>query len=387
VIYVEVSGCRIVSNPLCTGASVSIIPTINVNNCGLLVVKDNPLLDASDRTNPVNNIYCIGTKRVIVENNYIYSGSVKIIANAANQVDYVGIKNNYIRGIAYTLVGAAGTDTTPPTPSPTDGKPVKQVVIEGNFYDTPVTSVSDTGTIILGSYNYAEVTGADSIEYCTISDNYFKDVPASVYYIALTANNSIGCVSLSNNKYSNTSTASSGTYPVVNYNTNGTAYKELIASNEDVSGNSNTRAYLGGGNPFATTRVNQIIEKSITNPRTGLNSGSFTATLTGCTTSPTGTASYIVQDGMVIITFPSLTATSNSTSCTLTGLPSGLQPASVTSSCFVTGSNNSAVVSDMQVAIAPSSGTMTLYKNGSSTGFTGSGTKGIYASTITYMLS
>lgn len=54
--------------------------------------------------------------------------------------------------------------------------------------------------------------------------------------------------------------------------------------------------------------------------------GTYTGTLTGCTTSPTGTISYVRKGKMVTLILPSLTATSNSTACTITGAPAALRP-------------------------------------------------------------
>lgn len=56
--------------------------------------------------------------------------------------------------------------------------------------------------------------------------------------------------------------------------------------------------------------------------------GTFTATLSsGCTTTPTGTASYTVIGNQVTITIPAITCTSNTTGITISGVPSTLAPA------------------------------------------------------------
>lgn len=49
--------------------------------------------------------------------------------------------------------------------------------------------------------------------------------------------------------------------------------------------------------------------------------GSYTATLTGCTTSPTATITYTVQGKEVTLNVAAVTATSNTTAATLTGMP------------------------------------------------------------------
>jgi hypothetical protein len=54
--------------------------------------------------------------------------------------------------------------------------------------------------------------------------------------------------------------------------------------------------------------------------------GTYTATLTGCTTSPTITVRYVITGLTVTLYIPSVNATSNATSCTLTGAPAEIRP-------------------------------------------------------------
>ena len=371
--YYEVSGCYITINTLGTGGSTSVRPTVNINNSVLAVIKNNPMLDASDRTNNVNNVYCIGTQMVECVGNYLYSGVHKFVSSSTNGVDKVAFRSNYVKGTPWLFIGA-------------DTNPLKCAEVTENFFDTPVTDLASYGCVLFGSYSSA-VVGSDSIGSMRISGNYFLNVPYNVYYIALTASNSIGDVNIVGNRYSNTSTGSSGNYAVVNYNVAGSAYRVLQCANEDVYGNSNTKSYLTSGNPFSNTLLTNINETGITGTKTGFTSGSFTATLTGCTTSPTTTIYYTIRDSVVVMHIASINATSNSINCTLTGLPSILQPNVLTYFCPVAISDNSAYSNNAQASIAAGSGTITLYKNGSLNGFTNSGTKGIYASTITYMLA
>ncbi len=55
--------------------------------------------------------------------------------------------------------------------------------------------------------------------------------------------------------------------------------------------------------------------------------GSFTGSLTGCTTIPTATITYQQIGNFVTLVVPSMSGTSNSTLCTISGLPSGIAPA------------------------------------------------------------
>lgn len=115
---------------------------------------------------------------------------------------------------------------------------------------------------------------------------------------------------------------------------------------------------------------------------------SFTATLTGCTTSPTATIQAILNGKLCTLVCPGgLTATSNSTACTITGVPAGLRPPSGSIVTCGNLSNNSlpeygwATVNTLGVI-----GFGTTFANNSA-GFTAAGTKGISAGwSITYPL-
>ena len=116
-------------------------------------------------------------------------------------------------------------------------------------------------------------------------------------------------------------------------------------------------------------------------------SGSFTGTLTGCTTSPTGTVNYVRNGRMVLLAIPYMIGTSNTTSMTLTGMPVAIRPEfdQIVHGPFA--NDNGVVVSQKVDAYIANAGTITLFKGGSPTGWTSSGTKGISgASIIIYMI-
>ena len=119
---------------------------------------------------------------------------------------------------------------------------------------------------------------------------------------------------------------------------------------------------------------------TITNPIEDYQNSTFAGTLTGCTTNPTDAIEYFVTGYTVTLRIPAINCTSNTTSATITGMPTYIQPVTTQLVGAVTQDNGSEVLS--RVSIDPS-GTITLY-NGLSTTFTGSGTKGISAQTIAY---
>ena len=155
---------------------------------------------------------------------------------------------------------------------------------------------------------------------------------------------------------------------------------------------SNLTALLGA-NVQTSTDVIPIVQTSTTTTKKILVSElfnasftqTFTATLTGCTTSPTVSAVYSVTNNVVTLFVPAVTGTSNTTACTITGLPAAIIPATThTMVPCVTEDNGGTIISACDV-----SSVLTL-RNGTglSLVFTGSGTKGLpFAITITYSLN
>lgn len=116
--------------------------------------------------------------------------------------------------------------------------------------------------------------------------------------------------------------------------------------------------------------------------------GTFTATLTGCTTSPTVTVSYVIVGKMVTLTMQALTGISNTAACSITGMPSALFPSATLELSAQTVRDNTLDHPGMvQLSTA---GVMTLFfystiSNLTST-FTSSGTKGLGRFAASYTL-
>ena len=135
----------------------------------------------------------------------------------------------------------------------------------------------------------------------------------------------------------------------------------------------NTNSFVNCGTDLANASTTAFAPRAIT------------VTLTGCTTAPTGSARYEVDNGVVTLTLPALSATSNSTACTITGLSGAITPDGISVFGSVVLILDNGVQSVEQVGIL-STGVIELRKNGSATGFTGSGTKGVRECVITYRL-
>lgn len=102
--------------------------------------------------------------------------------------------------------------------------------------------------------------------------------------------------------------------------------------------------------------------------------GTFTATLTGCTTSPTVSVRYLKNGRFVTLYIPSLTGTSNTTSCTFTGVPATIQPNRIQ---VKPGRYTDNGADGIGLISVDTGGSVTLYNAaGTSTFFTNSGTKG-----------
>lgn len=156
---------------------------------------------------------------------------------------------------------------------------------------------------------------------------------------------------------------------------------------------------LISGNPLKlitgtglTTEFNNIATMSAT--KADVVTGTFTATLTGMAGATTATANYSTVGGVVTISFPgAFVGTSNTTALTMTGLPAGLQPATLRSivSCFLEDNGvNVQGAADINPATA---GTITFYRcvlaTGvlSASGFTASAAKGLNSTSFSYLLT
>lgn len=117
--------------------------------------------------------------------------------------------------------------------------------------------------------------------------------------------------------------------------------------------------------------------------------GSATLTATGMTTSPTCTMTWRRVGMQVIAKISSLSATSNSTSYSLTGLPAAIQPIGMGSQncpCAVIINNGSASTSNFYATITSGSGTIIFAIGGSTTSFTNVNAKGHTDIIISYLL-
>lgn len=114
--------------------------------------------------------------------------------------------------------------------------------------------------------------------------------------------------------------------------------------------------------------------------------GVYNATLTGCSATTQGTVLWTKIGNVVILNIASIFGPSNTTACTLLGLPANLQPLTQNVILPVASfqDNSTQLISTVTAAISAGSGSIVFAKNGSTTGFTASGTKGPYGTCLVY---
>ena len=117
---------------------------------------------------------------------------------------------------------------------------------------------------------------------------------------------------------------------------------------------------------------------------TGALYGSFTATLTGLTTTPTFTVKYSISGKSVVLSWDtSTTGTSNTNAMTFTGMPAFLAPSSTVYAITRVTDNG---VSEFGVALVNNAALVTFFRGATLNAFTAAGTKGLPQGSISYLL-
>jgi len=113
--------------------------------------------------------------------------------------------------------------------------------------------------------------------------------------------------------------------------------------------------------------------------------GTFTGTFANLVGTPTGTFTWQRIGKHVFLTVPAVTANTNSTTQTVTGVPAVIQPATITAQNVVpTMAFEIASANTFSILTTASSGTLALYKNGSATG-SSSGVSGYWNQQFTFV--
>lgn len=112
--------------------------------------------------------------------------------------------------------------------------------------------------------------------------------------------------------------------------------------------------------------------------------GSYTATGTGFTTSPTATFTYSIVGNVVTLNMTAISGTSNATTFTATGMPAEARPASQKSVIGMARDNGGAFLA-VNINVE-TSGTLTIFSNTDSAAFTASGSKILAPCSVSYTL-
>ena len=132
------------------------------------------------------------------------------------------------------------------------------------------------------------------------------------------------------------------------------------------------------GNENGAGRLPDYVGTVVTN----LAAGTFTATATGLTTSPTGTVKYAVNNSVVTLDIPAISGTSNATSFTLTGMPVEARPAADKDILCRVQDNSGAVTTGLMRV--KTTGVIELYASVSGNAFTAAGTKSVSTMSVSY---
>lgn len=225
-----------------------------------------------------------------------------------------------------------------------------------------------------------------------IQGNYFTATNAAGVEIGFSTQATvISNVSVKNNWFTDCVTAGA-TAPVVRINANsgGAIYNTLISvTDNDIidtrsAGNeADTGVLINAAVPAATIAGYRIERNRISGPAANYSPAQqFTGTLTGCTTSPTGTIKYTLNGDLCALDIPAISATSNTTACTITGMPQYLWPANTVTLVGECTDNGVTAISKITISTA---GVITLFFGTSAT-FTNAGTKGVAAGGVTYRM-
>lgn len=116
--------------------------------------------------------------------------------------------------------------------------------------------------------------------------------------------------------------------------------------------------------------------------------GSFTVTLTGMTSTITGTIRYRIVNGKTVQLWvpAAINGTSNSTLMSLTGIPAAIQPVTPKNLLFYMENNTSNTTWWEGTITASNSSTWNCLYAGATGGFTASGVKGLNAGCVSYTL-
>lgn len=226
------------------------------------------------------------------------------------------------------------------------------------------------------------------------SNNYTTGITNSAFTIGPSGNITIAAPAAGSVALSMTGVANSNTLSVNAPNTSSQSFGVAVGAGTNSSDYAALIQSAAGTSYFKIRGDGQI---SAIGPVNGSlvdmtpDTSTFTATYTGFTAGVTCTATWSRVGKLVTLFFCAATGTSNATSFTMTGLPSAIQPASLTQTVALPigpVQNSGIIDTTVSATVTAASGTVTFLHNGSSSGWTSSSTKGFSSgATISYLLN
>jgi len=248
---VRITNVHVETNRLSTATSTTgYTPTINTNNAAEVTLTDSELVQP--RTEQLNNIYMIGSERVLLRNNTITNGiGFKEVSGQYRPIKEITLENNRFEHTSLSVLLIS------------ESAPFEQIVIQNNQFNGSRVVADGTADILITTqrdfvaqpYAYKQVK---------IASNNFRDVARGVVRVEMGTVNQFGTLVLDGNTYEGWGKLSPRSYNVVTTGNYGT-YGQLIVNNEQANGEGIGRAYVGA-TKFASASFGQLSERSVAVP-------------------------------------------------------------------------------------------------------------------------
>ena len=371
--------------PAATAPAATFINVVGIGN-GETAYTNKALFDAtSPSTQAFADAAAAGTAVVTARRDHKHAmpaapttitGSAGSVANALtftsalNTGDVSGTTFNgsVARTIGYQSIGAAPSAVYPVS------QPPNGYILVGNAGGTAFGQVAMSGDATIsstGAITVAKLNGVAEANFARLAGPTFTGTPTLPTGTIATTQTA------GNNTTAIATTAFVTAVAALKANLAGSSSQAFVASTLTTSGTT-------GGVIFPNATATGASATTLS----WYEEGSFTGTLTGCTTSPTATIRFVRVGKTVTVTLPTLTGTSSSSGCTITGSPTSLKPATAaTAICIIM---NGGVRSIGLVTIDITTPVFTLAADliaGSATFNPSALSKGVYPCSFTYLLT
>jgi len=249
---VRVTRVHVETNRLSTATQTTgYTPTVNVNNADEVVVSNCELIQP--RPVHINNIYMIGSERVLIRDNTITNGiGFKEVSGQIRPVKELTITNNHFQNSSLSVLLIS------------ESQPFEQIVIDNNqFLGSRVLSEGSSDIMVTTQRDF--VAKPYAYRQVKLSSNTFRDVARGVVRVEMGAGNQFGTLVLDGNSYERWGTLQPRSFNLITTGAYGT-YDSIIANHERVDGGGAGRAYIGESK-FRSGSFGEINERNVTMPQ------------------------------------------------------------------------------------------------------------------------